>query len=113
MSTFDFRKMSTFDFLGTDLKEYIEVYDYTRYNLVDPVVKPKEMTLKEIDRAIVDCYRRFYMGKLKELRKMKDSFKRKYILTSLRLITKSSFLKSKMGSLGRVPKEVERLLKEL
>ncbi len=96
-----------------DLKEYIEVYDYARYNLVDPVVKPKEMTLKEIDRAIVDCYRRFYMGKLKELRRMKDSFKRKYILTSLRLITKSSFLKNKMGSLGRVPKEVERLLKEI
>lgn len=96
-----------------DLKEYIEVYDYARYNLIDPVVKPKEMTLKEIDRAIVDCYRRFYMGKLKELRRMKDSFKRKYILTSLKLITKSSFLKNKMGSLGRVPKEVERLLKEI
>ena len=30
------------------LKDHVEVTDYSRYNLVEPVVKPKNMTLKEV-----------------------------------------------------------------
>lgn len=47
-----------------ELKPYIATYDYRKYNLIDPVVKPKNMTIKQVDEAIVEAYRRFYMGKL-------------------------------------------------
>lgn len=93
-----------------ELKEYIEVFDYRRYNLIDPVIKPVAMTLEEIDRAIVDCYRRFYMDKLKEVMNTGDEFKREYLLVSMQLMMSNSFLVNKIGDLGAIPKEVERSL---
>ncbi len=92
------------------LKPHIKVRDYRKYNLIDPVVKPLKLTLEEIDSAIVDCYRRFYMGKLREVASIKDDFKRDYMLEAMRLMMRSSFLVEKMGDLGRVPEEVEKLL---
>jgi anaerobic magnesium-protoporphyrin IX monomethyl ester cyclase len=66
-----------------DLEPFVEVRDYRKYNLVDPVVKPKAMTLAQIDKAIVDGYREFYMGKMKELVSMKDPFRKEYLLRSM------------------------------
>jgi anaerobic magnesium-protoporphyrin IX monomethyl ester cyclase len=96
-----------------DLKPYIKVYDYRKYNLIDPVIKPESMTLKQIDWAIVDSYRSFYMGKMKELLTMKDAFKKRYLLSSMKLIMNSSFIVDKIGSLGKMPPQVETLLNKL
>jgi anaerobic magnesium-protoporphyrin IX monomethyl ester cyclase len=96
-----------------DLKPYIKVYDYRKYNLIDPVIKPENMTLKQIDWAIVDSYRSFYMGKMKELLTMKDAFKKRYLLSSMKLIMNSSFIVDKIGSLGKMPPQVEALLNNL
>ncbi|MEE9613350.1 MAG: cobalamin-dependent protein [Thermodesulfobacteriota bacterium] len=93
-----------------DLKDRIKVFDYRRYNLIDPVVEPEGMTLEEIDRAIVDCYRRFYMDKLREVVNTADEFKRDYLLESMRLMMTNSFLVNKLGDLGKIPEEVERHL---
>jgi anaerobic magnesium-protoporphyrin IX monomethyl ester cyclase len=96
-----------------DLQPYIEVYDYSKYNLVEPVVKPKRMTLSQIDQAIIDCYRKFYMEKLKELLNLQDEFKKKYLLTSMKVMMNSSFLTQKLGSLGKIPAKVEKYLRKL
>src|SRR3989304_5183406 len=93
-----------------DLKSRIRVFDYKKYNLIDPIVEPDAMTLAEIDKAIVDCYRRFYMGKLKEVFSLKDEFKRNYMLEAMRLMMTNSFLVNKIGDLGRIPEEVERYM---
>ena len=71
------------------------------------------MTLQEIDKAIVDCYRRFYMGKLKEVLSLKDEFKKNYMLEAMRLMMTNSFLINKIGDLGRIPEEVERYMTSL
>jgi ligand-binding SRPBCC domain-containing protein len=71
------------------------------------------MTLKEIDWAIIDCYRSFYMGKLKELMSMKDEFKRQYLFRSMKLIMSSSFIVDKLGALGSMPPQVEALMNKL
>jgi len=94
-----------------EMKPHIQVHDYRKYNLIDPVVKPERMTLEEVDRAIVNCYRDFYMGKLAQIAVDPDPFRKHYLLTSMRLIMRSSFLKQKMGSLGRIPAEVDRMLR--
>lgn len=100
-----------------DLKAYIQVKDYKRYNLIDPIIKPKSMSLEDIDRAIVDCYRRFYMGKLHELMKAPKTpdgeFKKNYLLVSMKLMMNSSFLVNKIGDLGKMPEEVEKYLARL
>ncbi len=96
-----------------DLKDYIVVTDYRKYNLIDPIVKPKAMTLEELDRAMMDCYRTFYMHKYAEMKiEEKDEFKKKYMLTSIKLMMSNSFIKKKMGSLGEMPEEVKKIIEE-
>jgi anaerobic magnesium-protoporphyrin IX monomethyl ester cyclase len=86
-----------------EVSEYIEVTDYRKYNLIEPIIKPLGMSLEDIDLAIINCYRRFYMPKLAEIAKIKNRFKREYLFTSLKLIMKSSFLKEKFLRLGVNP----------
>lgn len=93
-----------------DLKEYIQVFDYSQYNLVEPIIKPKRMTLQEVDQAIVHCYRQFYKGKMRELLRMKDPFKRDYMFASMQLMMNNSFLIKKLGSLGKIPEKVKKYL---
>ncbi len=93
-----------------ELSPYIVERDYRKYNLIDPVIKPRQMSIKEIDWAIIDCYRSFYMEKLTEILTLKDDFKRRYIFASLKLIMNSSFIVEKLGSLGTIPPQVQALL---
>jgi len=94
-----------------DLKPYIAVYDYTKYNLIDPVIKPKNMTLEELDRAIVDCYRAFYMNRYAEMTlQERDEFKKHYMMTAMKLMMSNSFIKKKIGAIGEMPEEVKRII---
>lgn len=96
--------------LYDQLKDHIAIHDYAMYNLVEPVVKPKGMSLSELDQAIVYCYRKFYMSKLKKILRMRDGFKKEYLLTSMKVMMNSSFLTKKLGSLGTLPRKVEKQL---
>ncbi len=96
-----------------ELKPYIVEHDYRKYNLVDTVIKPKNMTVQEIDKAIINCYQSFYMGKLSEIMSMKDEFKKAYLLRSMKLMMSSSFIVEKLGALGTIPPQVEMLIKNI
>ncbi len=96
-----------------ELKPYIITHDYRRYNLIDPVIKPERMSIEDIDRAIIDCYQGFYIGKLKDILSMTDEFKKRYLLTSMKLMMSSSFIVNKLGSIGRIPPHVETLIRKL
>ena len=98
-----------------DVKSHIEVYDYAKYNLIDPIIKPKRMSLLQVDVAIVDCYRKFYMKKLTEVMTMKDDFKRGYLMRAMRLIMNSSFIIKKLGkgTLGKVPAKIEEMMSRM
>ena len=78
--------------LYQDLKDHIVTRDYSKYNFVEPVVKPRNMTPEELQQAVVDCYRLFYSAKVKEYFEIKDSFKREYLLEAMRAMMKNSFL---------------------
>ncbi|MEE9555477.1 MAG: radical SAM protein [candidate division Zixibacteria bacterium] len=95
-----------------EVKDSIAVFDYSKYNLIEPIIKPDNMTLDQIDLAIIDCYRRYYMPKMMEFLKIKDDFRRNYLVTSTKLIMKSSFLIGKFARLGLNPKAVmQKILK--
>lgn len=89
--------------LWAQMKDHVRVRDYAKYNLVDPVVAPKKLGLRGLDRAIIRCYMDFYMGKVADFGAYPDAFRRDYMLTSMKLIMKSSFLAKKMGSLAVPP----------
>jgi anaerobic magnesium-protoporphyrin IX monomethyl ester cyclase len=93
-----------------ELKDYITVHDYTKYNLIDPVIKPKEMTLEELDSAMMECYRGFYMLKFNDMREEKDQFKKQYLITSMKLMMNNSFIKKKMGEPREMPEEIRQFL---
>ncbi|MDH4100538.1 MAG: radical SAM protein, partial [Nitrospirota bacterium] len=96
-----------------ELEPYIVTKDYRKYNLIDPVIKPKAMSTQEIDQAIVDCYKEFYMDKFREMKLSNDPFKRDYLMTSMKLIMNNSFLKKKMGDLGTAPPEMLAAIKTI
>lgn len=93
-----------------ELEPHIVERDYRKYNLIDPVVKPKNMALEEVDRLIVDGYRDFYMKKFKELMETGDQFKKDYLLTAMKLMMSNSFIKKKLQMLGDMPEEIKEIL---
>ena len=65
-----------------DMKDRIRVFDYSKYNLVTPIVEPYEMTMDEITKALGTCYMKFYSNKMQEIIELEDGFKRKYMLSA-------------------------------
>lgn len=86
--------------LWSEMKDRVRVSDYGRYNLIEPIVEPHAMTLEALDAAIVRCYRDFYMSKMKDFQSYPDVFRRRYMMSSMKLIMKSSFLVEKIGRMA-------------
>jgi anaerobic magnesium-protoporphyrin IX monomethyl ester cyclase len=96
-----------------DLRPHIEDFDYRKYNLIDPVIKPENITRKDVDWAIIDCYRSFYMGKLKEVLTITDPFVKNYMIHSMKLIMNCSFIVEKLGSLGKIPPQIQAVFSKI
>lgn len=97
-----------------DLEPYIEVYDYSKYNLVEPIVRPREMSRDELFKEILNCYKNYYMEKLPRWYKMDgNDLKRECLLNGMKAIVENSFLKDHMPSMGKMPKKIEQYLKKL
>jgi anaerobic magnesium-protoporphyrin IX monomethyl ester cyclase len=95
--------------LYNEVKDRIAVRDYSKYNLIEPIIEPIGMSLREIDEAIIRCYRDFYMPKMAAFREFPDAFRRNYMLSSMKLIMKSSFIVKKLGRLG-MPAAMAKIL---
>ncbi|MFA4827784.1 MAG: radical SAM protein, partial [Thermodesulfovibrionales bacterium] len=92
------------------LEPYIEVFDYSKYNLVEPVVKPKEMTIDEVRKELGLASRNFYMDKLKNLERLSPE-KQEFMIKVTKLITTNSYLAEHMQ--GEMPEEIKRLLDKI
>lgn len=94
-----------------DVKPLIRIYDYAKYNMVDPVLEPHNMSILQIEVAIADGYRRFYMGKILEFMTMKATFKRDFLMRITKLFMGSSFVMKKLGIgiLGKIPAKMEEV----
>ena len=94
-----------------DIKPLIRVHDYGKYNMVDPVLEPHKMSILQIEVAIADGYRRFYMGKIMEYMTMKATFKRDYLMRITKLFMGSSFVMKKLGLgiLGKIPAKIDEV----
>lgn len=98
-----------------DVKPYIRVDDYAKYNLIDPIIEPVQMSMLQIEVAIVDCYRKFNMSKILDVMTMKDDFRRGYLMRATKLMMGSSFIVKKLGVgiLGKIPAKMEEMKRKL
>ena len=93
------------------LEPYIEVWDYSKYNLVEPVIKPIDMTRDELLKEVLNCYKEYYMTKLPQWATMKgNDLKRSVLIKGMKAIIDNSFLKDHMKGLGGMPKGVRKLI---
>ncbi|TAN38685.1 MAG: radical SAM protein [Nitrospirae bacterium] len=91
------------------LKPYVAVWDYSKYNLVEPVVKPKAMTLDEVRTELGLASRNFYMNKLKNLDKLPPA-KQEFMVKVTKIIANNSYLKEHMK--GEMPEEIKKYFEQ-
>jgi anaerobic magnesium-protoporphyrin IX monomethyl ester cyclase len=95
--------------LYPDVKEYIIEKDYSKYNLITPIIKPLKMTLEEVNQAIINCYKEYYTWKVPVFRDEPNEFRRQYLLQSMRVMMRNSFLTKYMQG-AHMPHDVDRYM---
>lgn len=100
--------------IARELEPFTESRDYSDYNLVKAVVKPRKMTRGEVERELLQAFRKFYLRRLERLDEL-PPFKRDYMIAVTRLLVSHSYLKDQMKGLATasMPEAVRRALGEL
>lgn len=95
-----------------ELKPFIEDHDFSNYNYVTPVIKPKHMSLKDLRRITLQFYKQYYMEKLPQWDALEDEFKKTCLFRGLQAIMQNSFLKKHMSSEGgaEMPAKIKKLM---
>lgn len=109
--------------LWEEMHDRIRVWDYSKYNLVEPIIEPYAMTLEEVSLALGRCYMTFYAAKTKEIMALPDGFKRRYMLSAMKEMMKDYGEHFDFLGLGRarmaqimglgVPKEMADAMKDM
>jgi anaerobic magnesium-protoporphyrin IX monomethyl ester cyclase len=93
-----------------EMKPYIITRDYSKYNLIEPVVKPEKMTIDELRDELNKATRLFYTDKFSKLKSM-TSFKRDYMISVMKLLMEHSYIASEIKSVeASMPEEMRRFL---
>ena len=99
--------------LYPELEPYLATKDYRKYNLVEPVIKPKNMTMKELERELGRAAQNFFMHKFRHLHDL-TPWKRDFMVSVLDILINNSYLAGQMRDMmkgGReMPPEVQALL---
>jgi anaerobic magnesium-protoporphyrin IX monomethyl ester cyclase len=95
-----------------ELEPYVATKDYSKYNLIEPVVKPANMTIDELRDELNRATRLFYMDKFSRLKSM-TSFKRDYMIAVMKLLMEHSYLGSQIKSIhDSMPEEMKRFIRD-
>ena len=100
--------------LYPQLEPYVFTKDYSRYNLVEPVIKPKNMTVKQLEKELGKAAQKFYMHKFKHLHEL-TPWKQEFMLSVLDIFINHSYLAGQMKDAMRdgkdMPEEVKALMR--
>ena len=69
-----------------EMKDRIRVWDYSKYNLVTPIIEPHKMSLDEVMEALGKCYMEFYKKKFHEVLALPDGYKKTYMMSAMKLM---------------------------
>lgn len=92
-----------------ELAPYIEEFDYSKYNLIEPIVKPVGMTREELNKHLLAAFREFYMDKLGHIEEMSE-FKKNYMIDVTKLLINDSYLSNQMK--GEMPPKVRKFIEK-
>ncbi len=101
--------------LWNDLEPYVATRDYRRYNLVEPVIAPKAMTLDEVRSELHRATGHFFHDKFQRLGELTPE-KRKFMIAVLKLLIQHSYLGAEMHRMAghaTMPESVKKMLAEL
>lgn len=100
--------------LYPQLEEFVATRDYRKYNLVEPVIKPRNMTLEELERELGKASQKFFMHKFQHLHEL-SPWKQEFMVSVLDILINHSYLAGQMKSAMRdgkeMPEEVRALLR--
>ncbi len=81
--------------LFQEIRDQVEVFDYSKYNFVTPIMKPAAMTRGALLEGVLKNYRRFYMKKaLFHYPWRGTGFRRRYLLGCLKAFLKAGVQRS-------------------
>jgi len=88
--------------LFQELGDKVEVFDFSKYNFVTPIMKPEAMERGELLDRVMNNYRRFYMKKaLFHYPWRGTGFRRRYLLGCLKAFLRAGFQRT-FYDLGKV-----------
>ncbi len=95
-----------------ELKPYIFTYDYSRYNLVEPVVKPVSMEIGRLKEMLLESTEKFFMWKFKNLNKLGPA-KQDFMKRVLKVLMEYSYLgevmRRRFAEIGAIPEDMKRM----
>ncbi|MEC8178968.1 MAG: magnesium-protoporphyrin IX monomethyl ester anaerobic oxidative cyclase, partial [Pseudomonadota bacterium] len=81
--------------LFEEIKDQVEIHDFSKYNFVTPIMKPAAMERGELLNGVMKNYRRFYMQKaLFHYPWRGTGFRRRYLLGCLYAFLRAGFKRS-------------------
>jgi anaerobic magnesium-protoporphyrin IX monomethyl ester cyclase len=101
--------------IGPELESRLVTKDYRRYNLVEPVMKPDNMTIQELHGELHRATGHFFYDKFKNLSKLTPE-KRTFMVKVLKLLIEHSYLGAEMkqmASHAAMPDSVKQMLREI
>jgi len=101
--------------LTPQLESRIATRDFRRYNLVEPVMKPDNMTMEEVQAELHRATGHFFYDKFKNLSKLTPE-KRSFMVRVLKLLIENSYLGSEMRHMAghaQMPESVKVMLAEI
>ena len=96
------------------LKKYVATKDYRKYNLVEPVIKPTAMTLKELEQELARAAKTFFMHKFQNLGEL-SPWKQEFMVEVFSLLVNNSYLAKQMRSMAEeggaaMPLEIKKAM---
>ena len=101
--------------IGPEMESRLVTKDYRRYNLVEPVMKPDNMTIKELHGELHRATGDFFYDKFKNLSKLTPE-KRTFMIKVLKLLIEHSYLGAEMKQMAGhagMPDSVKQMLREI
>ncbi len=100
--------------LYPQLEEFVFTKDYSKYNLVEPVIKPRNMTMEELERELGKASQKFFMHKFQNLYQL-SPWKQEFMISVLDILINHSYLAGQMKAAMRegkqMPEEVKALMR--
>ncbi len=101
--------------ISPQLDSRIATRDYRRYNLVEPVMKPDNMTMEELQGELHRATGHFFHDKFKNLAKLSPE-KRGFMVRVLKLLIERSYLGREMRHMAgqaQMPESVRQMLAQI